>query len=191
MDKIEEKDWKRLGEAINNLIQTQHDLFGWFDKEALDRTPERILNFYKELVDSNDFTFTVFSVNESEHDIIQSENDITYYSLCSHHNLPFFGKVSISYLPDKKICGISKFARVVKKFASKPGMQEHLVNEIADYLNEQLEPRFLLVRMDGRHLCKEMRGIRQTGAISKTSAIRFKSEMEGKLSHLKEEVYNQ
>lgn len=191
MQSEQEINWNSLHNYIENLIYKLHEEFGWFNTEEVKRTPERILKFYGEFINSNDFEFTTFPAPEDERDVIQSENNIAFYSLCSHHFLPFFGSVHISYLPDKKYCGISKLSRVVKKFASKPGMQEHLINEIANYLNEELEPRFLMVRIEARHLCKEMRGIRQFGAISKSSAVRFKPEMENKLDHLKLEVFNQ
>jgi len=97
---------------------------------------------------------------------------IKYYSMCSHHHIPFFGEVSIAYHPDKKIVGLSKFARIAKYFAKKPQTQENLTHEIIDYLYKEIKPVGIMVRVSGRHLCMEARGAKALGSKTVTSAIR-------------------
>jgi len=187
MDKsIKDDEWNNLELSIRNLIENLSKTFGWFNEEELKRTPERILEYYKEWANSNHFKFTTFPVEDRDQMIIF--NHISFFSLCSHHLLPFFGEVNISYLPDKLVGGVSKFPRLVKKYASKPGTQEFLTKEIADNLNEILSPRFLFVRVEARHLCQEMRGIRTIGEVMKTSSLRYIEELEHNLVHLKEEA---
>ena len=183
---ITEVDWDQLKLSIENLIVSQNMIFGWYNDEELKRTPERILQFYKEWINSNNFNFTTFKVEDRDQMI--TFNDITFFSMCSHHFLPFFGKVHIAYLPDRLVGGASKFPRIVKKYSSKPTTQEILTAEIADNINEGLNPRFLFVRIEARHLCQEMRGIRSIGEIMKTSSLRYVKSMENMLVHLKEEA---
>jgi GTP cyclohydrolase I len=183
---ITEVDWDQLKLSIENLIVSQNMIFGWYNDEELKRTPERILQFYKEWINSNNFNFTTFKVEDRDQMI--TFNDITFFSMCSHHFLPFFGKVHIAYLPDRLVGGASKFPRIVKKYSSKPTTQEILTAEIADNINEVLNPRFLFVRIEARHLCQEMRGIRSIGEIMKTSSLRYVKSMENMLVHLKEEA---
>ena len=183
---IESIEWNELDTAIKNLINIQNRLFGWYNDEELSRTPERISEFYKEWVKSNNFNFTVFDVEDRDQMIIY--DNIPFFSMCSHHLLPFFGKVHIAYLPDKKVGGASKFSRLVKQKSSQPTTQEILTAGIADTLNQILKPRFIFVRVEARHLCQEMRGIRSVNETMKTSSLRFVDEVKNEISHLKEEA---
>lgn len=184
--KITEEEWESLKTTLNNLIHELNGMFGWFNEEELKNTPRRMMEFYKELHISNNFVFTKFPAVDRDQMITYT--DIPFFSLCAHHHLPFFGKVSISYLPDKYIGGASKFSRLTKKYASKPTVQEILTKEITDQINEILKPRFVFVRIEARHLCEEMRGIRSVGEVMKTSSLRFIPEIEGKLENLKQEA---
>ena len=192
-EQITDVEWDQLKLSISNLIQNLHMTFGWFNEEELRETPRRILDFYKEWSNSNEFTATTFpvAIERDSHKIpsmVRAKN-ISYFSTCSHHVLPFYGKVDITYLPNKKYIGISKLPRAVKKFASIPRMQETFSEDIADYLYELLDPLFLYVRVkDTKHLCTMMRGVRQTEMEVDTNALRFKPEMESKLDHLKMEA---
>jgi GTP cyclohydrolase I len=91
--------------------------------------------------------------------------DLPFYSLCAHHLLPFFGTVSIAYVPDGRIAGLGGFARVVADLARRTQLQERLNGQIADLLTEQLNPQGLGVRIEARHLCMEMRGAQATGRV--------------------------
>ena len=92
------------------------------------------------------------------------EKDITMYSTCEHHMLPFFGKVHVAYIPDGRVVGLSKLARCVDVFARRLQIQEQLTAQIADALMEHLKPKGVMVMIEAEHLCMSMRGIRKPGA---------------------------
>ena len=98
--------------------------------------------------------------------------DVEYYSLCEHHMLPFFGKAHIAYLPNKKIIGLSKIARIVDLYARRLQVQERLTNQIADAMEEALSPLGVAVVMEGSHFCMMMRGVQKQGSSMVTSAMR-------------------
>jgi len=144
----------------------------YFNKEELKNTPDRYKRFLNEwLEDSQDFKCTVFEKPKNVDQMIITK-DINFYSMCSHHLLPFIGKVHFAYIPIKKICGLSKVARVVDKFAHKPQLQEALTQQIADYLEKILEPLGLMVIIEAEHLCMSMRGIKRPGHSTITSALK-------------------
>jgi len=141
----------------------------YFNKEELANTPKRIRKYYKELKNSSKFNFKVFD-NQSYNQMIILK-DIEFASLCSHHLLPFIGKAHVGYLPNKKICGISKLARALDKFASKPQLQERLTNDLAKFLQKQLSPLGVIVVIEAQHDCMRIRGIKKQNAVMITSAI--------------------
>jgi len=98
--------------------------------------------------------------------------DIEFYSFCEHHILPFFGKVSIGYLPNGNMIGLSKLARVVNVFARRLQVQERFTSELADVLMEKLEPDGVIVRAEARHLCMAMRGVQKQDSVTVTTATR-------------------
>lgn len=91
------------------------------------------------------------------------EKDITFYSMCEHHLLPFYGKAHIAYLPDGKVVGLSKLARTVEVFARRLQLQEQLTGQIADALMEEIAPKGAAVIIEAEHMCMTMRGIKETG----------------------------
>lgn len=97
------------------------------------------------------------------------EKDITFYSTCEHHLLPFFGKAHVAYIPDKKVAGLSKLARTVEVFARRAQIQENMTAQIADALEEYLKPKGVMVMIEAEHLCMSMRGVEKPG--SKTVSI--------------------
>jgi GTP cyclohydrolase IA len=103
---------------------------------------------------------------------------IEFYSMCEHHMLPFFGKAHIAYIPDKKILGLSKFARVVDIFARRMQVQERMTTQIAEALESVLEPQGLAVVTEASHLCMMMRGVEKQGSSTRTQAMRgvFKTD---------------
>lgn len=152
------------------------------DREGLKGTPDRVAREYDEiyaglLVDPADVLDVVF---EEGHDEIVMMRDIPYHSMCEHHLLPFFGHAHVAYLPNRKgqVTGLSKLARVVDIAAKRPGMQERMTTVIADALETALDPRGVMVVLEGRHLCMEMRGIRKPAASTVTSTVRgtFRSD---------------
>ena len=144
-------------------------------REGLLKTPERVarsLHFitagYSADLDLviND---ALFDAEGSEMVVVKG---IEFYSLCEHHMLPFFGKAAIGYIPDKKVLGLSKFARVVDVFARRLQLQERLTSQVADALVQVLQPRGLAVVTEASHMCMMMRGVEKQGSTTRTSAMR-------------------
>ena len=106
--------------------------------------------------------------------------DIEFYSLCEHHMLPFFGKIHLAYVPDQTILGLSKFARLIDVFARRMQVQERLTAQLADALEEVLNPKGLAVVSEASHLCMMMRGVEKQGGVTRTSVMRgaFKEDRE-------------
>lgn len=145
------------------------------DREGLLETPKRVANMYEEifagLTENPKQHIKLF--NEQSNDEMVIVKDIPFYSMCEHHLLPFFGKAHIGYIPsDNKIIGLSKLARIVDNFAKKPQVQERLTSDIADFLNDNLQPKGVAVIMEAEHMCMTMRGARAAGSKTQTSALR-------------------
>ncbi len=134
-------------------------------------TPRRVAAAYIELLSPTPFTMTTFP-NEEAYDEMVLARDIPFTSLCQHHLLPFTGRAHVAYLPGDRIVGLSKLARVVEMFARRLQVQERLTAQIADQLEDTLQPRGVGVVMDAEHSCMSLRGVRATGARTTTSALR-------------------
>ena len=98
--------------------------------------------------------------------------DITFYSMCAHHLLPFWGRAHVAYIPPDQIVGLSKLARMVEYYARRPQIKERMTQQIAEYLEKELSPLGTMVVVDARHLCMEMRGVEKPGTWTTTSAVR-------------------
>lgn len=158
----------------------------YFSEEELQNTPKRFNRFLKEwLIDSNEFEFTTFE-NPGYDELIIVKN-INFYSMCSHHLVPFFGEAHIGYIPKELLCGLSKLPRTVDKFAHKPQIQEKLTIEIKDFLVKQLKPLWLMVVLQAEHLCISMRGIKKPGHITTTNAIYPSPKDNPQFNHVKTE----
>ena len=143
-------------------------------REGLRETPSRIARMCEELFggmneDAKEHLSRTFSVDTSEMVI---ERDITFYSMCEHHILPFYGKAHIAYIPDGKVVGLSKLARTVEVFARRLQVQEQLTGQIADALMEYMKPKGALVMIEAEHMCMTMRGIKKPGSRTITLAKR-------------------
>ncbi len=101
-----------------------------------------------------------------------SVTDIPFYSICAHHFLPFFGSAHVAYVPGERLVGLSKLTRVVDHYARRPQLQEDLTEQVAALLDERLAPAGLLVSVEARHLCMEMRGVSRPGVTTTTTAAR-------------------
>jgi GTP cyclohydrolase IA len=152
------------------------------DRPGIAQTPARVARAYDEifagmLVDPADVVSVTF---DEAHDEIVMMRDIPFHSMCEHHLVPFMGEAHVAYLPgeDGRITGLSKLARLVDVCAKRPGLQERMTTMIADALERALDPRGVLVVIEARHLCMEMRGIRKPGAATVTSTVRgiFRSD---------------
>lgn len=156
----------------------------WFDEEEKEQTPFRISRFIQEWQRDNDFVFTRFK--NDKHDQMVIEKNIPFHSICAHHLFLFEGNAHIGYLPNKHICGLSKLARTVDKFSHRAQLQERLTDQIADYLEEKLESKGVMVVMEAKHYCMEARGVKKHGTVTVTSALRgvFKTDSTAKSEFL-------
>ncbi len=100
------------------------------------------------------------------------EKEIPFYSMCSHHLVPFYGHAHIAYVPTDSIIGLSKLPRTLEFYAKRPQLQERLTEQVANFLDEKLAPLGVMVVIEARHLCVEMRGVKKPGCVTVTSAIR-------------------
>jgi GTP cyclohydrolase I len=133
-------------------------------------TPRRVAASLAEMLTPVPFTFTTFP-NAESYDELVLVRDIPFQSLCMHHVLPFQGVAHVAYLPAERIVGLSKLARVVEHFARDLQLQERLTVQIADCLQERLEPKGVGVVLEAEHLCMSLRGVQKIGARTVTSAL--------------------
>lgn len=144
------------------------------DRPGLLGTPERVHRMYAELTagyhvnPARLINGAVFDVDYSEMVVVK---DIPFYSLCEHHLLPFFGSAAVAYIPDGRVVGLSKIPRIVEMFARRLQVQERLTQQIADFLQEHLNPKGIGVVIEATHLCAVMRGVRKPGTVMATSAV--------------------
>jgi GTP cyclohydrolase IA len=144
------------------------------DREGLRRTPERFEKALRYLTSGygqdpdHILNGAMFSVCYDEMVVVK---DIEVYSLCEHHLLPFFGKCHVAYIPDKKVVGLSKIARLVNMYARRLQIQERLTNQIAKAVEEKLSPQGVGVIIEARHLCMVMRGVEKQHSTAMTSAM--------------------
>ena len=144
------------------------------EREGLRRTPERVARAFRELTKGYQMDAgkilneALFEVSYDEMVIVK---DIEMFSLCEHHLLPFFGKVHVAYLPRNKVIGLSKIARLVDMFARRLQIQERLTNQIAETVQEAIDPVGVGVVVEARHLCMMMRGVEKQHSSAVTSAM--------------------
>ncbi len=164
-------DTKKIEGAVRQILQAIGDDP---DREGLKSTPRRVAAMYKELFSGTHenpakHLKTFFS---EQYDEIVILRDIPFRSMCEHHLMPFIGKAHIAYLPNGKVVGISKIARVLETFSSRMQVQERLTTQIADLLMEHLNAKGLAVVLKAQHTCITIRGIKKPGAEMVTSALR-------------------
>jgi GTP cyclohydrolase I len=138
--------------------------------ESLAETPRRVARLYADLLEPNPFRVTTFP-NDAGYDELVVAREIRFHSLCEHHLLPFVGVAHVGYLPGDRIIGLSKLARVVDYFARGLQVQERLTAQIADWLQDELEPKGVGVVLEAEHLCMSLRGVTKPGASTVTSAL--------------------
>ena len=143
-------------------------------REGLKETPDRISRMYEEIfsgMDENahEILSKRFTVDNSE---MVVERDITFYSMCEHHLLPFFGMAHVAYVPNGEVVGLSKLARTVEVYARRPQIQERLTAQIADAIMDTLSAKGVLVVIEAEHTCMTMRGVKKPGSKTVTIAAR-------------------
>jgi GTP cyclohydrolase I len=166
---------KAIGEDVN--------------RDGLKKTPLRVAKSFEELC-SGYFKDPKEVLNEALFDSTNDEmvvvRNIEFYSLCEHHILPFFGRVDVAYIPDKKVVGLSKIPRMVEVFARRLQIQEQLTEQIADAIMDVVKPKGVGVVISARHMCMEMRGVKTKHSYTTTSSLRgvFKKDK------IKKEFFN-
>ena len=143
-------------------------------REGLLKTPKRVAKALAELTSGYrvDIDALINKALFTEcYDEMVLVRDISFYSMCEHHMLPFFGRAHVAYIPNKKIIGLSKIPKLVEVFARRLQVQERLTREVADTLNDKLKPRGVAVVMEARHMCMEMRGAESHHSPTTTSCM--------------------
>jgi len=137
-------------------------------------TPKRVAAMYDEILSGQfkDASDELEVILEQKHDEIILLKGIPLYSLCEHHLLPFIGKAHVAYIPDKRITGLSKIARVVDVLSKRLQVQERLTTEIASVIMKKLKPKGVMVVIEAEHLCMSMRGVKKAGTVTTTSVVR-------------------
>ncbi len=143
-------------------------------REGLLETPGRVARMYAELfagLHSNPARHLKKFFRE-DYDELVLVRDISFNSMCEHHLLPFIGKAHVGYLPNGKIAGLSKLARVVEEVSKRPQVQERMTHTIADLLHRELDAKGVVVVLEAEHSCMSIRGVRKPGSLTVTSAVR-------------------
>ncbi|HSG43433.1 MAG TPA: GTP cyclohydrolase I FolE [Anaerolineales bacterium] len=144
------------------------------DREGLRNTPDRVSRMYVELLSGyaadpgEIINGALFNISYDEMVLVR---DIEFYSLCEHHMLPFIGRAHIAYIPAGKVIGLSKIPRIVDMYARRLQVQERMTRQIADFLQETLNPQGVAVVVEAMHLCSMMRGVKKHDARMTTSAM--------------------
>jgi GTP cyclohydrolase I len=163
-------------EELQRLIRRQLELLGEDpDREGLLRTPERVAKSLAWLTRGHDIDVRDVigdAVFEEAHESMVMVRDIELYSMCEHHMLPFFGKAHVAYIPNGRIVGLSKVARIVEVFARRLQVQERLTEQIAGAIEDALAPHGVGVVIEAVHLCMMMRGVEKQNSRTITSALR-------------------
>lgn len=145
------------------------------NREGLLDTPKRVAKMYEEIFiglreNPAEHLSTIFGENHEELVLVK---DISFYSTCEHHLVPFFGKIHIGYIPTNgRVTGLSKLARAVDTITKRPQLQERITSELADSILDILKPHGVIVVVEAEHMCMTMRGVKKPGSLTVTSAVR-------------------
>jgi GTP cyclohydrolase I len=164
-------DKKKIEKGIKLVMEA---LGADLTKKDLASTPRRVAEMYEEILAGQfkDASKELEVILEQTHDEIILVKDIPIYSVCEHHIIPFIGKAHVAYIPNKRITGLSKIARVVDVLAKKLQVQERLTTEVADIIMKKLKPKGVMVVVEAEHLCMTMRGAKKPGTKTVTSVVR-------------------
>jgi GTP cyclohydrolase I len=164
-------DEARIKKAVREILEAIGEDA---DREGLRDTPARVARMYAELLagQAEDPNVHLKAVFDEQHHEIVLIRDIAFHSTCEHHMMPFDGVAHVAYIPDGKVLGISKFARIVDAFARRLQVQERLTSQIADFINSGLHAKGVAVVIEAAHSCMTARGVRKPGSAVVTSALR-------------------
>lgn len=177
-NKVAQSPKTAVEQAVYQLL---HNIGEDPERQGLQGTPDRVARMYEELTAGYHID-PVKLINDALFDVDYSEmvvvKDIDFYSLCEHHLLPFFGRAHVAYIPTDRVIGLSKIPRIVEMFARRLQVQERMTQQIANFIDEVLEPLGVAVVVEGSHMCSMMRGIKKANASMVTSAVlgTFKSD---------------
>lgn len=165
----------RIGRIAGHVRRVLTELGLDLTDDNLRETDRRVAKMYLEmfhgLEEGAEPKVTTFP-NDEHYSAMVMEKQIPFYSMCAHHLVPFYGHAHLAYIPNDHILGLSKFARILEFYAKRPQLQERLTEQVANFLDARLKPQGVMVVIEARHLCVEMRGVKKPGAVTVTSAIR-------------------
>ena len=153
---------KSFQEILINLDKEKK----YINEEVFENTPQRIEDFYKEFFSGmyvNPYEFLQNTFDVPNNDLI-IERNINFYSMCEHHFLPFFGKISVAYVPNGKIVGFGDIVKVIEAYAKRPQLQERMTDEIVETIYKALNCKGVYILIEAEHTCMTMRGVKKPGA---------------------------
>ncbi len=172
--KVEEYNPKSLEIVKNNFAGILEALGEDLNRDGLTKTPERVaraLHFMTQGYEQDALQILKSAVFDEHHSEMVIVKDIELYSMCEHHALPFYGRAHIAYIPNGKIVGLSKLARVVDVYSRRLQVQERLTTQVRDCIQEALHPLGVAVVIEAKHLCMMMRGVQKQNSVTTTSAF--------------------
>ena len=164
-------DEKKVEEGIRLILEgIGEDI----TREGLLETPDRIARMCEQIYGGlyEDAGVHLSKQFQATNNNIVVEKDITFYSVCEHHLLPFYGKAHVAYIPDGRVAGLSKLARTVEVFARRPQIQENMTAQIAEALEKYLQPKGVMVMIEAEHMCMTMRGVQKPGSKTVTTIVK-------------------
>jgi len=170
-ENIAKVDTVRIKKAVTEILSAVGEDVG---REGIKETPVRVAEMYAELLSGmrEDPKQHLSKVFTEDYDEIVLLRDISFYSICEHHLMPFIGSAHVAYLPAGSVLGVSKLARIVDCFARRLQVQERLTDQIADFIMDGLKPRGVAVVLEASHSCMTIRGIKKPGSVMVTSSLR-------------------
>ena len=155
-----------IKKSFQNILENLDKEKKYINEEVFENTPQRIEDFYKEFFSGmyvNPYEFLQNTFDVPNNDLI-IERNINFYSMCEHHFLPFFGKISIAYVPNGKIVGFGDIVKVIEAYAKRPQLQERMTDEIAETIYKALNCKGVYILIEAEHTCMTMRGVKKPGA---------------------------
>lgn len=155
-----------IKKSFQDILENLNKEKKYINEEVFENTPQRIEDFYKEFFSGmyvNPYEFLQNTFDVPNNDLI-IERNINFYSMCEHHFLPFFGKISVAYVPNGKIVGFGDIVKVIEAYAKRPQLQERMTDEIAETIYKALNCKGVYILIEAEHTCMTMRGVKKPGA---------------------------